>query len=118
LKRDAFGQPLYTAKCKTVSRISAMLISPLFNAAYTWSRSGSSVSAAATHGSVTKRRSRLLNVGRDHTSPNTKSIRPCSVAGVESSGAAKVITSANARLPRSERSAPTVVIATSPPRRP
>ena len=35
LNRDAFGQPLYTAKCSTVSRISTIDRSPLFNAAYT-----------------------------------------------------------------------------------
>ena len=39
---------------------------------------------------------------------------PFDVAGLESCGAGKVITSANARLPRSERE----VIAASPPRRP
>jgi hypothetical protein len=35
LKRDAFGQPLYTAKCSTVSRISVIDRSSLFKAAYT-----------------------------------------------------------------------------------
>ena len=34
LKRDAFGQPLYTAKCRTVSRISVIERSPLFKAAF------------------------------------------------------------------------------------
>ena len=76
LNHDALGQPAYTAKCNTVSRISSMVTSPLLSAAYTWSRNGASASAAATHARVTNRRSRRLNAGRDQISPYTKSISP------------------------------------------
>ena len=38
---EAFGQPQYTAKCRSTSRSSSTVRSPLFNAAYTCSRIGS-----------------------------------------------------------------------------
>ena len=58
---------------------------------------------------MTKRRSRRLSPGRVHTSAKTKS-SSCGVDGVASSGAANVITSAKARLPRSARSVSIVVM--------
>lgn len=66
---DALGQPQYTAKCKTNSSMASRPMSPLARAAWTWSSMGCGESAAATHVSVTQRRSRRLSPERDQTSP-------------------------------------------------